>query len=62
MRALSMRQPWAELILRGIKKIEYRNRRASGRVIGKRFCIYAALKFPPARPHLPVGHVQGKPG
>lgn len=27
MRALSIRQPWAELILRGVKTVEYRSRR-----------------------------------
>ncbi len=40
MRALSIRQPYAELILRGIKKMEYRSRRT--RIIGERFYIYAA--------------------
>ena len=40
MRALSIRQPYAELILRGIKTIEYRSRRT--RIIGERFYIYAA--------------------
>src|SRR5687768_18607703 len=40
MRALSIRQPWAELILRGVKKIEYRSRPT--RLIGERFYIYAA--------------------
>jgi predicted transcriptional regulator len=33
MRALSIRQPYAEMILRGIKTIEYR----STRIIGERF-------------------------
>jgi ASCH domain len=42
MRALSIRQPWAELILRGIKTIEYRSRPT--RIIGERFYIYAAGK------------------
>ena len=32
MRALSIRQPYAELILRGIKKIEYRSRRTLAEV------------------------------
>ena len=49
MRALSIRQPWAELILRGIKTIEYRSRATS--IIGERFWIYAskgpALKAKP---------------
>ena len=40
MRALSIRQPWAELILRGHKRIEYRSRPT--RVIGERFWIYAS--------------------
>ena len=40
MRALSIRQPWAELILRGVKTIEYRSRPT--RIIGQRFWIYAA--------------------
>ena len=39
MRALSIRQPYAEEILRGIKTIEYRTR--STQIIGKRFYIYA---------------------
>jgi hypothetical protein len=40
MRALSIRQPYAELILRGIKRIEYRSRPT--KIIGQRFFIYAA--------------------
>jgi hypothetical protein len=40
MRALSIRQPWAELILRGVKTIEYRSRPT--RVVGERFWIYAS--------------------
>jgi hypothetical protein len=42
MRALSIRQPFAELILRGFKTIEYRSRPT--RIIGERFFIYAAGK------------------
>ena len=42
MRALSIRQPYAELILRGIKTVEYRTRPT--RVLGERFHIYAPLK------------------
>src|SRR5258706_13984019 len=42
MRAFSIRQPYAELILRGIKTVEYRSR--STRIIGERFHIYASLK------------------
>ena len=48
MRALSIRQPYAELIpstysgqaLRGIKTVEYRTR--PKRIIGERFYIYAS--------------------
>ena len=43
MRALSIRQPYAELILRGIKTIEYRSRPT--RIIGQPFYIYAARKW-----------------
>jgi hypothetical protein len=42
MLALSIRQPYAELILRGLKTIEYRSRPT--RIIGERFYIYAAGK------------------
>ena len=42
MRALSIRQPFAELILRGIKTVEYRSR--ATRMIGERFYIYACKK------------------
>ncbi len=40
MRALSIRQPYAEMILRGIKTAELRSR--STTIIGERFYIYAA--------------------
>lgn len=40
MRALSIRQPWAELILRGVKTVEYRSRPTH--IIGERFWIYAS--------------------
>ncbi len=42
MRALSIRQPYAEQILRGVKKIEYRSR--APKIIGERFYIDAAGK------------------
>ena len=42
MRALSIRQPFAELILRGIKTVEYRSR--TTKVIGERFYIYASKR------------------
>jgi hypothetical protein len=42
MRALSIRQPYAELILRGIKRIEFRSRPT--RILGERFHIYASKK------------------
>ena len=48
MRALSIRQPYAELILRGIKTIEYRSRRT--RIIGERFAaVMSALPSATAR-------------
>jgi hypothetical protein len=48
MRALSIRQPYAELILRGLKTIEYRSRVTH--IIGERFHIYAAKRKWPASP------------
>lgn len=42
MLTLSIRQPYAELILRGVKTIEYRSR--ATRIIGERFDIYASKK------------------
>lgn len=48
MRALSIRQPYAELILRGIKTAELRSRATT--IIGERFYIYASK----ARATLPV--------
>jgi len=43
MRALSIRQPYAEMILRGEKTIEYRSRPT--KIIGERFYIYASRKW-----------------
>ncbi len=40
MLALSVRQPYAELILRGIKTTEFRSRATA--IVGQRFWIYAA--------------------
>ena len=54
MRALSIRQPYAEMILRGEKTIEYRSRPT--KIIGERFYIYAAKKWagvPPINGHAP---------
>jgi hypothetical protein len=42
MRALSVRQPYAELILRGIKTAELRSR--GTRIVGERFYLYASRK------------------
>jgi predicted transcriptional regulator len=51
--ALSIRQPFAELILRGVKTVEYRTRPT--RIIGERFFIYASKKkLPVASFQLPV--------
>ena len=43
MRALSIRQPYAELILRGIKVVEFRSR--STTIVGERFHIYASRQW-----------------
>jgi predicted transcriptional regulator len=43
MQAISIRQPYAELILRGIKPIEFRSRPT--RIIGERFYIYASKQW-----------------
>lgn len=40
MRALSIRQPFAELILTGRKTVEYRSRPT--RIVGERFYLYAS--------------------
>jgi hypothetical protein len=45
MRALSIRQPYAEEIMRKIKKIEYRDH-TNGVRIGEKFYIYAAANVP----------------
>ena len=47
MRALSIRQPYAELILRGVKTVEYRSRPT--RIVGERFHVYAAGQWPGPR-------------
>ena len=48
--ALSIRQPYAELILRGVKTAELRS--APTRIVGERFYIYAAKAR--AAPPVPV--------
>ena len=48
MRALSIRQPYAELILRGIKTAELR----STTIVGERFYIYACKAK--ATPPVPI--------
>ena len=55
MLALSIRQPYAELILRGVKTIEYRSRPT--RLIGQRFYICAAkASGQPSAPMPPSRH------
>jgi predicted transcriptional regulator len=53
MRALSIRQPYAELILRGIKTAEVRSR--ATRIVGERFYIYASK----SHSSLVTGHLSG---
>jgi hypothetical protein len=50
MRALSIRQPYAELILRGIKTAELRS--MSTTIVGERFSIYACKAK--ATPPVPI--------
>ena len=50
MRALSIRQPYAELILRGIKTAELRS--MSTTIVGERFFIYACKAK--ATPPVPI--------
>jgi hypothetical protein len=57
MRALSIRQPFAELILRGVKTAEVRSRPT--RVIGERFWIYAPKG---GGTKAPFGSAQGRLG
>ena len=59
MHALSIRQPYAELILRGVKTIEYRSRPT--RLIGQRFYIYAAKKWAGVNGHPDQG-IESAPG
>jgi hypothetical protein len=56
-RAISVRQPYAELILRGAKKNEFRSRPTNLR---ERVYIYAALK--PADDPQQWGRAKAKPG
>lgn len=44
MKTLSIRQPWASLILLGIKRIENRSWPAPSALIGQRLAIHAARK------------------
>ena len=59
MRALSIRQPYAELILRRIKTVEYRSRPT--RVIGRRFHVYASKGGAAAPRGLPVDVTRAAP-
>ena len=56
-RALSIRQPWAEQILRGVKSSEFRSRPT--RVVGERFYLYAARTPGPAAEFGRLGHAPG---
>jgi predicted transcriptional regulator len=60
MRALSIRQPYAELILRGNKPIEFRTRPT--KIIGERFYIYASRQWAAGKLFLegcrPVGKLE----
>lgn len=56
-RALSVRQPFAEQILRGTKRIEYRS--IPTRILGERVYLYASLKPRPGGENLPRGFIVG---
>ena len=49
MLALSIRQPYAELILQGVKRIEHRTRPT--RIVGQRFWTYASREGTKERRH-----------
>jgi hypothetical protein len=53
MRALSLRQPYVEQVLRGIKKIEYRS--SPTRIIGEQFYLYASKMPGPAEGFYKLG-------
>ena len=50
MKALSIKQPWASLIVEGIKDIENRTWRCPQKYIGKRVLIHASAKPVPGLP------------
>jgi len=52
--SLSIRQPYAELILRGVKTIEYRSRPT--RIIGQRFYIDASRQSAMGNGEWAIGH------
>ena len=56
-RALSIRQPYAEQILRDTKRIEYRS--TATRILDERVYIYASLKPRPGGEELPRGVLVG---
>lgn len=47
MKALSIRQPWAWLIVNGVKDVENRSWPLPGKFIGKRVLIHAGKHFDP---------------
>src|SRR4051794_37630230 len=57
MRALSIRQPYAELMLRGVKTAELRSRPTA--IVGERFYIYASRQWAVSSGRWAVGSGQG---
>lgn len=47
MRAMTIRQPWASLVVLGVKRVETRSWRAPAALIGQRIAIHASAKVPP---------------
>lgn len=56
-RALSIRQPYAEQILRATKRVEFRS--VPTRIIDERVYVYASLTAEPGGEHLPRGVLVG---
>jgi hypothetical protein len=58
MHALTILQPWASLIVLGLKTFVGRYEPAPGRVIGERIVIHAAARYP----HRTIRTLLGMPG
>ncbi len=59
MKALSIKQPWASLIVSGVKDIENRTWKCPTKYIGQRILIHASRK-PDKEPYMIFNDLQGK--